>query len=95
MNFRVPDMPERRLLVECKRSDDDGYRRDSVYKALAYLRDFTALWTETRQRPKAIVVFPGSLELKNRNGRGESDLVLVGAEDRDRMVGLLSGGISD
>jgi hypothetical protein len=51
---------ERKLILECKDTGDDGYRRDSVYKALGYLQDFAALW-DAEQRPKVIVLLPGKI----------------------------------
>jgi len=77
--------PNRFLLVECKKSEDDGYTRDSVYKALGYLRDFAGLWHDGATSPKALVVFPNTILKKLGIARTQRDLWLVGADDTDAL----------
>jgi hypothetical protein len=83
---------QRQVLVECKESDDDGYRRDSVYKAFGYVQDFADLWTDNSgQRPKVIVVFPSNL---TRYTVAPDDLVLVGADDQEELASLIGSAFS-
>jgi hypothetical protein len=96
VRFRKPGGIEHRLLVECKRTDDDGYRRDSVYKALAYLKDFGELWANVpQQRPKVLVVFPKGINPRGFGGLDVRELDLVGIEDRVRLRTLISASSSN
>ena len=53
---------ERRVLVEVKETEDPAYIRDSVYKVLGYLRDFSEIWAGLgSQFPKALIVFPAGI----------------------------------
>lgn len=94
IRFGVPGGSERRVLVECKRSDDDEYRRDSIYKALGYLKDFAQLWDSTPgQYPKAMLVFPGTIRLAT-TGLPTNELELVGADNTTRIGYLLSQSLT-
>ena len=88
VKFSVPNR-EKRLLIECKRTDDDGYRRDSVYKVLGYLKDFSELWSGSHQSLKAVVVFPESIRLKDASIE-TGELGLVAGDDDARLAELLS-----
>ena len=80
------------MLLEVKRTEDDEYRRNSVYKCLAYLRDFSELWPGDDQRPKALLLFPNSLpSVPSAQIR---DLMILGDEQRDRLTELLSAAIN-
>lgn len=83
---------ERRLILECKDTGDDGYRRDSVYKALAYLRDFETLWDAAdAQQPKVIVLLPALIRRKTQNVQ---DVALVSPDDREEMRYLLRAALT-
>lgn len=95
VRFRISDIDERRLLIESKRTDDSKYKRDSVYKVLAYLRDFIELWRGmSTQSPKAILVFPQGVRLKTGTTEAGRDLVFISGEDRARFAYLLESVIS-
>ncbi len=49
-----------RFLVEAKRSDDRGYRSDSVYKVMGYLYDFRESWT-SEAKPHVLLIFPDGI----------------------------------
>jgi len=97
LRFIPPDgtVGERRVLLEVKESTDAQYKRDSVYKALAYLRDFGGLWNAgPPQQPKAILMFPEKVALKAGARDAGRDLVFAVAADangeRNRLATLLS-----
>src|SRR5262245_16254633 len=49
----------RTILFEAKNTVKDSYKQSSVYKALAYLKDFEEVWeVDPDQKPKAVLVFP-------------------------------------
>jgi hypothetical protein len=81
--------PARTLLVEAKKTEDDRYQRDSVYKVLAYLRDFKELWQGLPgQRPKGALVFPASAGVEPTRDDTALDLVLAGGT-RERIRQIL------
>jgi len=80
---------ERKLLVECKDTTDDGYRRDSVYKAFGYLEDFHCLWQQT-QKPKVVVLFPTPIKRKELD---QSDVMLVGVDDDVALSAALQSAL--
>jgi hypothetical protein len=90
LRFARSDSSQKLLLIECKESEDDQYMRDSVYKGLAYLRDFKNLWIqEDEQKPKVIVVFPKKIK-PTPTKLDLEELELVSIEDRSRLAALLS-----
>ena len=89
IQFVYADGTQRRLLIEIKETDDARYERDSVYKALAYLRDFAALWSGLEQHPKIILAFPNAVALKISGADHLHDLVFWRAEDRIRLTALI------
>lgn len=93
--FQLPNGTEQRLLVEVKKSEDDQYKRDSVYKVLAYLRDFRDLWAGAPdQAPKAVLVFPQGVTPKPGVREHKRDLVFLSAGDRRRFADLLQQTLS-
>lgn len=95
---RRPDLavivegPARRalLFVEAKKTADDRYERDSVYKALGYLRDFASSWASApNDVPRVAVAYPAmSAPVKSFDERNEQ-LVLLSVESRTRIAGVL------
>jgi hypothetical protein len=47
---------EKYLIIECKETDNEKYIRDSVYKCFGYLYDFKAVWNDTSQVTKIILL---------------------------------------
>jgi hypothetical protein len=82
--------PTTYTLIEVKRSEDETYQRDSVYKVLGYLKDFADLWPyPSLQSPKAILVFPEKVTPKPNIDERDRDLVLVSSDDRERFKNLI------
>jgi hypothetical protein len=92
IRFSLPGSDyERRLFIECKRSEDDGYTRDSVYKALGYLKDFSDAWSVSPdQVPKIIVAFPRILVWNPTAEQLRHELVLACADDNRHLTELFS-----
>jgi hypothetical protein len=91
VRFSAKPDENRFLLLEMKKSQDLNYMRDSVYKALGYLRDFSELWAHVPdQHPKAIVLFPRDSSLVESKHEGEVDLVLASARNRNLLASLLT-----
>lgn len=74
---RPPNEPVR-LLIEVKRTDDDKYKRDSVYKVFGYVYDFESLWPIRSQMPKAILVLPDDVRTVGADPVPQRDVVVVG-----------------
>jgi hypothetical protein len=83
---------ERRVLIEVKETEDYAYMRDSIYKVLAYLRDFASLWEGlVHQKPKAILVFPVGIKPDGPI----SDVALVSADRTTDIVFALDSAINN
>jgi hypothetical protein len=81
---------QRILILEAKETSDPSYMRDSVYKVLAYLKDFSKIWLEhSSQSPKAILMFPADIKLRGAMNQ-EHDIWLATAD----QPGLLRTAIS-
>lgn len=90
LRFVLPDLSQKRLLIECKESEDAQYMRDSVYKAIAYLRDFKDVWEQaSEQMPKVVVIFPRKIRAVALMAE-KSELELVSIDDRARLIELLA-----
>jgi len=89
---------ERRLIIEIKESEDANYMRDSVYKVLAYLRDFSDTWEHLQdQKPKAILMFPTGVTARAPSG-GEKDIWLVSADQPSALklaMGAAMGNMAE
>lgn len=83
---------EKRLIVEVKETQDDKYMRGSIYKVLGYLSDFKGIWAEkmVEQKPKALLVFPESVLLKDNIDESKRDLVVSSVQDRKRISHILT-----
>lgn len=83
---------ERRILVEVKETEDPAYIRDSAYKVMGYMRDFTEVWDRlANQVPKALLVFPTGIAPKG----APADIVLVSSDRADDLASALSMALGD
>lgn len=90
VRFTFGDGTQQYLMLEVKKSEDEKYGRDSVYKVLGYLRDFRELWAGVATEfPKAVLVFPQSVARKPNANESNRDLVFVSGNDRPRLAGIL------
>lgn len=86
-----PDNTERRLLIEVKRTGDLPYTRASLYRGLAYLRDFRYIWHALQaQSPKIILAFPEAVVPQPGVSEAGKDLVVLSAGDKPRWANFLS-----
>lgn len=84
---------ERRVIVEIKESEDPAYMRDSIYKVLAYLRDFSGIWREIPdQRPKAILMFPTGVTSRDAK-QAQQDIWLVSADEPAALKAAITDAI--
>ena len=84
-----PKDPKRYLLIELKKTEEYGYIRDSIYKVFGYLHDFRALWHDTSEVPKAVLVVPESVERLDQQASIAEDLAIVSGGDRSRMSQIM------
>jgi hypothetical protein len=91
VRFSFADGSCQYLLLEVKKSEDERYGRDSVYKVLGYLRDFRELWDGVvLQFPKAILVFPHNITRRHNADERNRDLVFVSGDGRTRLAEILT-----
>ena len=64
ITLRLSSHPERRMIIEVKRTSDAAYISNSVYKVYGYLHDFADMWQE-EQNPKAVLFFPTPVHLRD------------------------------
>lgn len=78
------------FFLEAKKTGDDRYERDSVYKALGYLRDFEAVWQKAVVSvPRVAVVYPEMASPASKFVEASERLVLLGAGSRSRMAAVV------
>jgi hypothetical protein len=81
------------VLVEAKRSSDESYVRQSIYKMFAYLHDFDALWTSgTPNAAKGVLVFPQPFPVRP-NHPGDTDLIIASGADTERLASALRSAL--
>lgn len=86
IRFSSP-LGERRALIEIKETEDPAYIRDSIYKVLGYLRDFSSIWDNVPdQQPKALLLFPSGITPTDRI----TDIAIVSVDQNDDLVNALS-----
>lgn len=95
LRFRLPDGTIRHLVIEVKQTNDPQYMRDSIYKALAYLKDFAELWkSAATQSPKTILAFSQAMSRKRASTDTGRDLVIISPGERTRLASLLESAIA-
>ncbi len=86
---------ERRVIIEVKETEDPAYIRDSIYKVLGYLRDFSGIWMGLAdQLPKAIIVFPTNVARKHP----PTEIAMVSSDHAGELALMLRtalGGIGN
>ncbi|MEE4211632.1 MAG: hypothetical protein V2I43_20490 [Parvularcula sp.] len=91
VRFSAGDV-DRRVIIEVKETEDPSYIRDSVYKVLGYMRDFSGIWSELAdQVPKAVLLFPTNVAPKGAPG----DIVMVSSDRTENLAEALSAALSD
>lgn len=98
-NARRPDISivydrtdgQRFVIVEVKRTANDRYISDSVYKMFGYLYDFSAFWAEGHPCPRSVLLIPEGV---TRTGDAPyRDIAVVSGDDRGALVSALSAAI--
>jgi len=83
------------LFVEAKKTSDDRYERDSVYKALGYLRDFATSWESAPDNvPRVVVAYPAMSVPGTGFKEPNEQLVLVSAASRTRIADVLQAVVN-
>jgi hypothetical protein len=91
--LRSPGGATHTLLIEAKRSSDEGYVRQSIYKMFAYLHDFAALWRDrTVDAPKLVLVFPNDFPFKSGQ-TADPDLIIASGGDPRRLEDALRSAL--
>ena len=85
-----PDDP-RFIIVEVKRTANERYVSDSIYKVFGYLYDFAALWTERQPDPRSVLLIPEGISLVP--GRTYPETAIVSGDDRAALAEALRTAI--
>lgn len=79
------------LAIEMKRSVDDRYQRDSIYKVFGYRHDFALMWPP-EQTLKLVLIFPQGIEaIADVTG---DDVALASSLDRDAIKKMMLAALS-
>ena len=74
------------VLIEAKcTAATSEYGRESLYKVLAYTKDFEDLW-ESSQTPKAILAFPAGVEPTDPDAWLRNDVAIVSNNIEDKLA---------
>lgn len=81
-----PDDP-RFVIVEVKRTANERYISDSIYKVFGYLYDFSALWSDRQPNPRSILLIPEGISLAP--GHIYPEAAIVSGDDRLALADAL------
>lgn len=79
------------VIVEAKRTANERYVSDSIYKVFGYLYDFAALWTESQPAPRSVLLIPEGISLVP--GQTYLETAIVSGDDRAALAGALRAAI--
>ena len=79
------------VIVEVKRTANERYVSDSIYKVFGYLYDFAALWREAQPDPRSVLLIPEGVGVVP--GRKYPETAVVSAEDREALAQALRQAI--
>ena len=81
------------MLVEAKKSSDQSYISDSIYKALGYISDFRTLWVASQASPKVVVLVPEKIAPASGVDISKLEVVLCAGDRRDVLASALREGL--
>ncbi|WP_199555308.1 hypothetical protein [Sandaracinobacteroides hominis] len=98
-NARRPDISiiyegpqvQRFVVVEAKRTANERYISDSIYKLFGYLYDFAALWTDDHPNPRSILLVPDGVSRASDHTFVEA--AIVSGSDRAGLAAALRSAI--
>lgn len=82
------------IFVEVKRTANERYISDSVYKGFAYLHDFAGTWVSRPTSPKLLLLLPERVRPRADAKLAKMDLVVCGAEFREVVRDVLAEALS-
>lgn len=78
-------------IIEVKRTANDRYVSDSIYKLFGYLHDFAALWEISHPNPKAILLVPDGIS--RVEGHPYAEATIVSGTDRASLAAALQATV--
>lgn len=79
------------VIVEVKRTANERYVSDSIYKLFGYLYDFAAFWPQGHPSPRSVLLVPeGISRLPDEPFR---DAAIVSGNDREALAAALTAAI--
>lgn len=90
----IYDGPDGRrfVIVEVKRTQNERYISDSIYKVFGYLYDFAALWPAGHPNPRSILLVPEGVT--RAPNLPYSETAIVSGDDRQVLADALGAAIS-
>ena len=79
--------------VEVKKTADSSYISDSVYKALGYISDYRAIWSDAPSNPKVLLLFPEDIGPKPGMDFSCEEVVMASSMDRATLSGALAAAL--
>jgi hypothetical protein len=89
--FDRADGDSRRVLVEIKRTANERYVSDSIYKLFGYLFDFAALWHPEHPNPRSVLLIPEGVRMNSGSSYGEA--TIVSGNDRPALEAALRSAL--
>lgn len=82
---------QRFVIVEVKRTANERYISDSIYKLFGYLYDFAAYWSDGHPTPRSVLLVPeGISRIPNQPF---ADAAIVSGDDRQALASALRSAI--
>lgn len=82
-----PNATRRFVIIEAKRTVDERYTSDSIYKMFSYLHDYRAAWDDDQTEPRAILIVPEGVAPENMPAL---EVAVVSGTDRAALVSALA-----
>lgn len=80
------------VIVEVKRTANERYVSDSIYKVFGYLYDFAAFWAPGHPSPRSILLIPEGVS--GDTGQPYTETAIVSGDDRPALAAALGAAIS-
>ncbi|WP_197411634.1 hypothetical protein [Sphingopyxis sp. HXXIV] len=79
------------LIVEVKRTANERYVSDSIYKVFGYLYDFSAMWPDDHPSPRSILLVPEGI--KRMADQPYRETTVISGDDRQELAAALRSAI--
>ncbi len=89
--LETPTGDERYVIIEVKRTSNERYISDSIYKVFGYLHDFADIWHPAQPNPRSMLLVPEGV--KREIDEPFADVAIVSANDRTALSSALTAAL--